>query len=318
MKIALIGSGFAGLSCCWHILERFPQAQCTLFSDRPLEKTASGVSAGLLHRFAGFHAKKNWQADAAFAAAERLLAVVGTEGVTHCRQPILRLPVNDRQREAFAELVAKEKTVSWAGDLPWLPEEKEAIWIQDGYSVFSLPYLQALKKQCLEKGAQSVEKHIASLEELAAFDKIVIAAGMGVKDFFPDLTLNPTKGQLLTLERPKEWALDFPLNRRSYLIPQQETLLVGATYEHHFTSEEPELETARAEILPSLTAILPALHEAKILGCKAGIRASTPNHHPLLLHPNGRCWVVGGLGSKGLLYHAWLGEQLALEMARPS
>lgn len=314
MKIALIGSGFAGLACCWHILERFPQAQCTLFSDRPLEKTASGVSAGLLHRFAGFHAKKNWQADAAFAATERLLAAVGTEGVTHRKQPILRLPINDRQREAFAELVASEKTVSWAGDLPWLPEEKGAIWIEDGYSVFSLPYLQALKKQCLEKGARLVEKHVASLADLDVFDKIVIAAGMGAKDFFPDLVLNPTKGQLITLERPKEWALSFPLNRKSYLIPAEHTLLVGATYEHHFTSEEPDIEAAKAEILPSLTEILPILQEAKILGCKAGVRASTPNHRPILLHPTERCWIVGALGSKGLLYHAWLGEQLAEQL----
>jgi glycine/D-amino acid oxidase-like deaminating enzyme len=314
MKIALIGSGFAGLASCWHILERFPQAQCTLFSDRPLERTASGVSAGLLHRFAGFHAKKNWQADAAFTAAERLLATVGTEGITHRKQPILRLPINDRQREAFTELVAKEGTVSWAGDLPWLPEEKGAVWINDGYSVFSLPYLQALKKQCLEKGALFVERRIASLDELDSFDKIVIAAAMGAKDFFPELTLNPTKGQLLTLERPKEWALSSPLNRKSYLIPSENTLLVGSTYEHHFASEEPDIEAAKAEILPSLTEILPILQEAKILDCRAGVRASTPNHRPILLHPNERCWIVGALGSKGLLYHAWLGEQLAQQL----
>jgi glycine/D-amino acid oxidase-like deaminating enzyme len=314
MKIALIGSGFAGLACCWHILGRLPQAQCTIFSDRPLEKTASGVSAGLLHRFAGMHAKKNWQADAAFAAAERLLGAVGTEGMTHFKQPILRLPVNERQREAFAELVATENTVSWAGNLSWLPEEKKAIWIEDGYSVLSLPYLQALKKHCLEKGALCVEKRVTSLDELANFDKIVIAAGMGVKDFFPDLILNPTKGQLLTLERPKEWVLASPLNRKSYLIPSEHTLLAGATYEHHFASEEPDVEVAKAEILPSLIEILPILQKAKILSCKAGVRASTPNHRPILLHPSERCFVVGALGSKGLLYHAWLGEQLAQQL----
>ena len=51
-----------------------------------------------------------------------------------------------------------------------------------------------------------------------------------------------------------------------------------------------------------------------VLGAKAGVRVTNPAHYfPIVEKLDERSWVVTALGSRGLLYHAYLAEQLALQ-----
>jgi glycine/D-amino acid oxidase-like deaminating enzyme len=56
--------------------------------------------------------------------------------------------------------------------------------------------------------------------------------------------------------------------------------------------------------------LMPALKSSVVIGCRAGVRASTPDHRPIVKQVDERIWIFTGLGSKGLLYHALFAEQL--------
>ena len=48
---------------------------------------------------------------------------------------------------------------------------------------------------------------------------------------------------------------------------------------------------------------------------RAGIRVTNPAHYfPILEQIDPKTWVVTALGSRGLLYHAYLGKKLSLSI----
>ncbi|MCB1136962.1 MAG: FAD-dependent oxidoreductase [Chlamydiia bacterium] len=130
------------------------------------------------------------------------------------------------------------------------------------------------------------------------------------------LPLHAVKGQLLELVWPKELPpLRYALNSVGYVLQHRpDRCLVGSTFEHAFKDEAPNLELAKAEILPKIAAFLPDLGRAEVVGCTAGLRASTPNHLPLAQKVGDKTWILTGLGSKGLLYHALLGSEIAAQL----
>ncbi|MFS8563307.1 MAG: hypothetical protein LVR00_02840 [Rhabdochlamydiaceae bacterium] len=68
--------------------------------------------------------------------------------------------------------------------------------------------------------------------------------------------------------------------------------------------EYPSLEVALHLLKPSLP----------VRGVKAGMRVTNPAHYfPIIEKIDERTWVVTALGSRGLLYHAYLAEQLTKE-----
>jgi glycine/D-amino acid oxidase-like deaminating enzyme len=128
------------------------------------------------------------------------------------------------------------------------------------------------------------------------------------------IKLKPIKGQILEMEWPANIEKPHTLiSSQTYLLVSQTSnrCIVGATFEKQFSSTEADLELAKKEILSKTAAYLPAIAHAKPLNCHAGLRAVTPNRRPLLTQVNDRCWVLTGMGSKGLLYHALLAEELA-------
>ncbi len=63
--------------------------------------------------------------------------------------------------------------------------------------------------------------------------------------------------------------------------------------------------------MPHVKALIPALANAPILNCQAGIRAFTKDRRPKAIPVSSKTWVFTGLGSKGLLYHALLAKEFA-------
>ena len=52
--------------------------------------------------------------------------------------------------------------------------------------------------------------------------------------------------------------------------------------------------------------------ETEVLDCRAGIRVTNPAHYfPILEQINPKTWVMTAFGSRGLLYHAYFGKQMA-------
>jgi len=111
--------------------------------------------------------------------------------------------------------------------------------------------------------------------------------------------------------------LDMTSNLLKEITPEGKTCIAGATFEKHFENGDPDPEVAIKELMPKLAKLYPPLASAKIIRVKSGIRASTHDHHPLLEKIDDRTWVLTGMGSKGLLYHALFAKRL-IDYVRPN
>ena len=174
--------------------------------------------------------------------------------------------------------------------------------IHSGITVFPELYLEGLWQACKKRGVQLILQKINFLQELAEFDQIILAAGAGIRHF-PEcrhLKINFVKGQVLTcvLEKPLERSIAG--KRYQALTSSEQVCHLGSTYERDFTDEGPCKETALALLQPN----------TEVLDCQAAIRVTNPAHYfPIVEQINPKTWVITALGSRGLLYHAYLGKQ---------
>lgn len=321
MKIAIIGAGFCGLAAAWH-LAHTGKNEIVLFDSLGIGKGTSGIAAGQLHPYGGAHAKKSFRADEGMKATLRLLneAEKVLQSPVIVSKGLVRLAINEQQKEDFS------KTASLYPDVHWLtpgecarklgiPEQHPGIFIDSGIVVDCERYLNGLWTACAAQRVVFEQRKIQSLVELQEFDKIIITVGAAVKSL-PEtqaIKVTPVKGQILELTWPEDlYPLLYPVSSQGYIIMQEEgkKCLAGATFERDFLDEKPDLSAAMKEILPKAQACLPQLDASQVVSCRAGIRASTPNHHPLIAKVNEKTWLLTGMGSKGLLYHALYAEEL--------
>lgn len=284
MSIVIVGAGFAGLAAAYYLSENF---KVTLLDAKGIGGGASGISSGLLHPYPGEKGRRSWHADEALALTRELLKVAEEE----LKEPV----ANYNGILKIGPLLNPENDV-----VQLSPQE---FLIQSGITVFPDLYLQGLWKACQKRGVEFAVQKITAPEELSDFDQIVIAAGAGVKNFpiCQSLKINFVKGQVLTctLDQPLERSIS--AKRYQALTPSSDTYHLGATYEREFKDDQPCKETAIALLQPATT----------VLDCRAGIRVTNPAHYfPILQQLDPKTWVITALGSRGLLYHAYLGKQL--------
>lgn len=323
MNIAIIGGGFSGLALAWTLLQTNHHLKISLFDAQGIGAGASGIAAGLMHPFSGAHSKLNrWGHEGIKATIQLLEASEKALGKKiYNSKGILRPALLPSQMEEFHSASKK-----YPDEIEWFSEEKmqniipglgnvPGIFIKEGITVYTKDYLQGLWLSCQGLGAQFIHHQVNSLNELADFDFILVAMGahcLDLKDL-AHLPLTYTKGQILELEWPIGLpSLPIPLNSQIYcvMLSDGKRCLVGSTYERNFSSFASDVNAAKAEILPKLALLYPPLREAKIIDCHAGIRASAPQHLPLLQQVNKRCFVLSGMGSKGLLYHGLFAQRL--------
>lgn len=327
MKIAILGAGFAGLATAWTLLHQQAKKnialELTIFDAEHIGAGASGIAAGLMHPFANIHSKINrWGAEGFEASMALLTASEEALGKRPYNQSgILRPALSAIQEKEFHAAANKHPQ-----DIQWMEAEAIAtlipgvlrapgILIKKGATVYPEEYLQGLWLACQNLGATFQPQKIHSPDELKHFDIVIVAMGANCGSFqeLSHLPLRYTKGQILELLWP-EGLLPLPmaLNAHIYcvMLPDKKRCLVGSTYEKQFATAAADVAVAKAEILPKLASLYPPLDGAEILACRAGIRVSTPQHLPLLQKVSARCFVIAGLGSKGLLYHALYAKKL--------
>lgn len=309
MKIAVIGAGLSGLSACWHLLEAHHEV--TLFDSIGIGGGASGVSSGLLHPYPGEKGKRSWHATECLQATEHLLAIaseaVGKSVILS--KGILREALNDEQAEQFSLYTDYFRDV--------VKVEEKLFLITSGMTIHTTLYLEGLWKACQARGALLRLQKIETLAELDHFDQILIAAGEGTFAFqeCQGLPIKGIKGQLLTCRLPSDF--NYPeysrISKGYTAIGRMENCLeVGATYERSYASSLPDLEKAMRELGAKVKHLCP---DAEIIDCRSGIRIARKGHYlPLLKQLSEKCWVLTGMGSRGLLYHAFYGQQYAASL----
>jgi glycine/D-amino acid oxidase-like deaminating enzyme len=317
--VAIIGAGFCGLAVAWHLLNARPNLTVKIFDPKPLGSGASGIAAGLLHPFVGAKANLNWRGKEGVEATLKLLAIAEEALGAPVYSPnkgVLRLAITQEQVDNFSKCALKNpEETTWLSDeecLGLIPSLTPApgLLIKNGLSVYTKFYLEGLWKACQMLGANWIPRPIASLYEAENEGDVVIfttgAYSQNIEGLAP-LPLKGVKGQLLQLIWPEHLPpLPCAISSQGYIVmaPDQKTCFVGSTYEKNFKDGEPDWQIASGEIFPKASSIIPELKEARIQHVYAGIRSVGPGHLPYLEQLSDRAWILAGMGSKGLLYHA--------------
>ncbi|WP_039358846.1 NAD(P)/FAD-dependent oxidoreductase [Candidatus Protochlamydia amoebophila] len=332
MKITIVGAGFCGLATAWHLLNhpQFQFASIQIVDAKGIGGAASGIATGLLHPYVGGQAKLNLSGWEGFQATYELLQIASRElkqSVFSDGAGILRIALSAKQLIDFqncalnhpmdVEWLTQEKILSWIPGIAPAP----ALWIKKGLIVYSSLYLRGLWNACQKRGAQFQKQHIHSLQEIENNDYIILTMGAqtSLLPEFSTLPLRVVKGQILELAWPDTIPpLPVAVNSQAYIVmsKSKRTCLVGATYEKKFSSAEPEKEIAITEIMPKAQAILPFLEKLPVVNSYAGLRGVGPKHLPFIHRFSSRHWILTGMGSKGLLYHALMSKQLVKAIAK--
>ncbi|KAF5945924.1 hypothetical protein HYC85_016152 [Camellia sinensis] len=222
-----------------------------------------------------------------------------------------------------------------------------AFYMPEAINVHPQRYLQHVKiwqKTCqlLVSEAKDLRLHkksINNLLELAGeYSAVIVCLGSRAL-FLPELSgklpLRTCRGVIAHLQLPDDISEDYPDHSPSILsdawlaIQGPRNLYLGSTWEwnsRNYSPDVPSEEASKAlqELLPKASSIYPDIKNWTFTRATAGLRAMPPltphGSLPVLgclddyVDGNHSCkyWLFGGLGSRGLLYHAWLGKLLAL------
>ncbi len=296
MRIAIVGGGLAGLSLAYYLSERH---RVTL-----LEKGggASRIATGLLHPYPGEQGRRSWKADEGLASTKKLLLLAqdALGRAVFDSSPIVRI-LTEAQEPIFRAHAAKY------GDV-LMQEGRCKILL--GMTIDAPLYLEGLRRASVARGVMFCMQEVQDLQELDEYDQIIVAAGAGALGFAESasLGLRTIKGQVLICEdRP----LAESLIAKGYLVKNQGQLILGATYERRFDSEEPNLAFACELMEQKLAHFSSLVGPLKVVDCRAAVRVAMPDQYiPFCGQVGKKHWAVTGLGSRGLLYHAYLAERL--------
>lgn len=292
MQIAIIGTGLAGLAVGLFLSRLGPRV--TFFDKKGIGQGASGVAAGLMHPYVGEQTRPSLWAKEAALESKVLFQQISPKSILE--EGIVRIAQNDGQRKA---LFSYEDVQSLDND---------RFLMKSGLVVDTKSYLQALFHT---SKAEFILEEIADYQSLQNFDQVLVATGYEAEKLLPQFKdlANKKKGQLLNV-RLKE---PIPSTiAKSYLAKSVDGYQWGSTYESQYKNETPDLQVAY-EFLKRNQFPFPSPPE--IVDCRAGIRLTRKGHYiPIATKVAKRIWWFGALGSRGLLYHAYLGRKMAEAM----
>jgi glycine/D-amino acid oxidase-like deaminating enzyme len=313
-NIAIVGAGFSGLATAWYLLEN-PAIAVTLIDQVGIGGGASAVASGLLHPYVAKKLTFAWQGLLGFSETLNLIEAVApySQKPIILQKGLLRphiLSNNENEplpprAEYWPGYICQKKVPA----LLALP----GFFLSQAVVVDSPTYLQALWRGCQHKGAHLEIANIESLEELAHFDQVILATGWNMAAIRGITTppITQVKGQILLLSW-KDKPLPFALQSHAYITNAytEGALSAGATFERNFKSKEVNREVAENYIRTPIQRFSPLLGELPILEVHAHIRAMTATHRPFATFVDSKTACIGGMGAKGLLYHALLAKQL--------
>ena len=298
MRVAIIGAGLSGLALAFYLLER--GCRVDIFDQKGVGGGASGMACGLVHPYPGEECRRSWRADEALRATAELLNLASAASWPH----VVRTVQDEAERKHLSQTFLSHADVEACA---------EGFLIKSGMTVDMPDYLEKLFALCKQRGALLHVQPIQAIGELTGYDQIAVAAGAGLKLFeeCAELPIRCIKGQLLTCQHSVERSLI----GKGYVGRQKAGCVLGSTYEKSYSHTQPDLELAKELILPKISTFFPEVQGLKITGALAGIRVVRNGHYKPIVQKLGEGkWVIGAMGSRGLLYHALAAKELAHAM----
>ncbi|MBS0635181.1 MAG: FAD-binding oxidoreductase [Verrucomicrobia bacterium] len=309
MKIAIVGAGFCGLAATYFLQDH---AQVELFDKERIGAGASGLTAGLLHPYAGPKAVKSYRADEAMKATKELLKVASlhTDSPVYFECGMLRPHVagmNFSERTEYDDVEWWDAATCQA-HIPEL-EAHPGLFIHSAITVNCPAYLEGLWKACALKGATFTQASITHPEELTGYDYVIFTVGAG-QVALKGVTCPPIsliKGETLELEWQKPTPLPFTINAGvQFTQVSPNTVWAGATYKRKWT----EFDNPEEEIRKKVALFSEQFSRLPLKRIWSSFRAATGDKKPFISFTAPNVYCLGGMGSKGLLYHALMAASL--------
>lgn len=336
---AVFGAGPSGLSISNQLSKRGKKV--LLIDPFKTGPDAPGPPAGLVNPAAGKKANLAWESEKCYNAfrtnIEQLSGRSGRDDLFRVTG-VLRPAITEELAENFKNALEKQ---AWPdGWSEWLEEDEVreinpdvaenygGLYLHCGLTVFVDQYLNTYKQDLIDRGitfwgsktTYNSEDSVFKLKNddggEAEAGHVIVAAGADTPGFseWSELGIARVKGQLAMFECAREIPWDHALSAMGYILRRKPNeLIVGSTYEHRFDDLD-ITDEAYQRLWKKLEAMLPSITgELKKTGQMAGVRATAPNHLPVLgrhrLNP--RLLIYSAMGSKGLIYSEYMASILA-------
>jgi glycine/D-amino acid oxidase-like deaminating enzyme len=316
-KIAVIGTGFAGLAVCWHLKKYFPNANIDLFNETSIYENTSGASTGLLHGFIGKNARKSLYADDAMKAVLPLLnAAQKNIQMPLYNKGIYRIAIDKAQDMLFYEKSLKHLELQYfdkkAANIFFSNlVNHSGILIKNALTINPIKYLKGLFLDLQSKSVNFFQKKVFP-NDLSGYDFEIFCTGHNI-DFLNNLfpfEYEKIKGQMLICKWPEGLPLlNCSICGNGHISLINQICYLGSTYEHDFVNCD--VNEKVNDVIEKIKIFFPKVEKLKIIDQKAGIRIKRKGHYfPLIKKINDKTFVFSCLGSRGLLYHSYLAEKL--------
>jgi len=293
-RICIIGAGTVGLSMALKILEEVKDTdavEITIVAEAFTNQTTSYGSGGL------------WEPYQIVGTPDDLINKWGEYSFQH----FMKLHMSPYASQAGIQLMqayslftAEESTTlelpSWksiALDFKVLGnKELRQMMLPDRFATaFSFTtlvvtqkyYMNFLTKTLESRGVRFEQRKVESLVDLyeSGYDAIINCAGLGSHGLIDDKDMYPIRGQVVRVKA--EWMNSIwfwgPDDRKSYIIPNVDSVVLGGTAEKGNWDTTPSIqETER--ILSDICQVFPAFRDAPIESVWVGLR---PGRTPVRL-----------------------------------
>lgn len=323
--VHIIGSGIAA-ACLFTELRDFPGE---LVLHQATEKSADGASGNpqaavyaplqaQWNRFSEFYAH-------AFVYARRFYQRYSPSSSHWCGVELLSRSADDQQRQlkllsvtAYpSSLIQQSRNGLFMPSAGWLfPALTIASLIERTIAYRQqrgLPY-QVINNSFI-KGIERQGNHWKLHSDQASYltsDVAFCTGYQGVEGLVSDaqLSIRPVRGQITQLRARNHTEIEQVLCKKGYVLPPQDGVLcTGATFDKTNINRD-ILAIDNEQNIEQLRELLPEHYDVDdIVGARASIRATTPDHLPLVGSlcrrtetqsiPYSGLWVLSGLGSRG-------------------
>ncbi len=317
VDVIVVGQGLAGTALAWQLLRR---GHSVLVVDREPLVTSSRIAAGLVTPITGKRLAISRQFDELLPVATAFYRDIEARlGVWFFHAlPCVRLFAYEIELKQYAKSADEFAALVCEPDPPldadWFDAPRGGFQMPTAARLDTRTYLDASRDHfaelgCYRRATVDVASDIAVSADgvtLLPLDvsasRLVFCQGFdgAANPYFPAVTFNAAKGEILTLRIPG-LAETRVVNRGVWLAPEGgELFRAGATYSWDPLDCEPTA-AGREEILTRLRTFLKL--PVEVVGHAAAVRPIIGDRHPVVLWSAEfpRLGFFNGLGSKGAL-----------------
>jgi glycine/D-amino acid oxidase-like deaminating enzyme len=324
-EILIVGQGLAGTTLA---LQLHQAGIPFLLVDEPTISHSSRVAAGLFNPVVFRRMNLGWRTDECLPEAISFYrSIEALLGKSFCHPIGLhRIHGSDDERQLWATRMLED---GWGDHIessepssakPWFKQPFGGAPVHSAGFVSTLEYLDAartwLKDQNLLIEEPFLHDDLDCSKPLLCWKdvqctEVVFCEGYKLNEnpWFPEVYLNPAKGELLIIEAP-----DLPqeiFNGKVYGVPLgNNQFRVGSTYSWNDKDAEPT-EKKKQELINILDQLLNV--PFKVLDHFAGIRPTVTDRRPVFgpssLHPD--IYTFNGLGTKGVVLAPLLAKEIS-------